>query len=60
MKLGGRFEHLENGLPAPGPAFLCKIFKGQPDYVAIVLDTKFQMFFWIRSRNMKGSHNVEK
>jgi len=26
MKLGRRFEHLENGLPAPGPAFLLQKF----------------------------------
>ena len=38
----------------------CSQFLGlQPNYVAIVPDTKFRMFIFIRSRNMKGSRSLE-
>ena len=62
MILGGRFEHLKNAPPAPSPTLLVRnflFFKHQPDYVPVAVNTKYQMFVLIRSRNKKGSHNVE-
>jgi len=54
------FRNLESGAPTHGPGLFIGIFGGQPDYAANVLDTKFSMFIFIRSRNIKGSHNFKK